>query len=105
MKLGKKASIKRALSSLLKEIKKEKPFSGEEPELVAGKAAIEGGAGGKLGCSEPAVGKGLEIHHVHFIAYSGPWDEAKPPNSAALLGFNLCFLNWKWSSISVDEEH
>lgn len=95
MKLGKKASIKRALSLLLKEIKKEKPFSVEETELVAGKAAVEGGAGGKLRCSEPAVGKGLGIHHMHFIAHNGPWDEAKPPNSAALLGFNLCFLTWQ----------
>lgn len=89
------------------EIKKEKPFSGKEPELVAGKAPVEGGAGSKLGCSEPAVGKGLGIHQMHFIAHSGPWDEAKTPNSAPLLGFNLCFLNCKWSStsVSMSEEH
>lgn len=83
----------------------EKPFSGKEAELVAGKAPVEGGAGSKLGCSEPAVGKRLGIHHVHFIAHSGPWDEAKPPNSAPLLGFNLCFLNCKWSFTSGGEEH
>lgn len=77
-KLGKKASIKKA------EIKKEKPFSREEPELVAGKAPEEGRAGSKPGCREPAVGKGFGIHNVHFVAHSGLWDEAKNPNSSAL---------------------
>lgn len=73
---------------LLKEPEiKEKPFSGEEPELEAGKAPVEGGAGSKLGCSVPAVGKGLGIHHLHFIAHSDAWDEGKTPNCPALLGF------------------
>lgn len=71
---------------------------------MAGKAPGEGGAGSKLGCSEPAVGKGLRMHHMCFITHSGLWDEAKNPNSAALLGFNLCFLNCKWFS-TCDEEH
>lgn len=72
---------------------------------MAGKAPVEGGAGSKLGCGEPAVGKGLGIHHVCFIAHIGVWDEAKKPSCAALIGFNLCFLNCKWSSTSGGEEH
>lgn len=99
MKLGKRILLKEP------EIKEEKPFSGEEPELVAGKVPVEGGAGSKLGCSEHALGKGLGIHQMHFIAHIRPWSEAKNPSSAALIGFNLCFLNCKRSSTSGDEEH
>lgn len=63
--------MKGAKRLLLKEpkIKKEKPLSGEKPQPGGGRSAVEGGAGSKLGCNDPAVGKGLGIHHVHFIAH------------------------------------
>lgn len=69
-------------------IKKEKPLSGEKPQPAGGKSPVEGGAGSELGRTDPAVRKGLGIHHMHFIAHNFDckccpfWDETKPTSSA-----------------------
>ena len=81
MKWGKRLLLKKP------KIKTEEPLSGEKPQPAEGNSPVEGGAGSELGRSDPAVGKGLGIHRMHFIAHMFDckccpfWDKTKTISS------------------------